>query len=63
MDVKKKDSNSITYLFFKKKKKNNLYGEKGVSQAFALEPFPLVANWPRSPFQGYKWISINKFTI
>ena len=61
MDVKKKDSNSITYLFFFLK--NNLYGQKGVSQAFAPEPFPLVANWPRSPVQGYKWISINKFTI
>ena len=60
MDVKKKDSNSITYPFFFK---NNLYGQKGVSQAFALGPFPLVANWPRSPVQGYKWISINKFTI
>ena len=60
MDVKKKTQIvSLTYFF----KKNNLYGQKGVSQAFALEPFPLVANCPRSPVQGYKWISINKFTI
>ena len=60
MDVKKKTQVvSLTYFFLK----NNLYGQKGVSQAFALEPFPLVANCPRSPVQGYKWISINKFTI
>ena len=62
MDVKKK-TQIVSLIYFLKKKKNNLYGQKGVSQAFALEPFPLVANWPRSPFQGYKWISINKCTI
>ena len=38
MDVKKKTQIvSLTYFFFK----NNLYGQKGVSQAFALGAFPI----------------------